>query len=355
MHDLFVQVIGGTTLVGEDEFIILEETQILWTREGRGSKLVGRHVWPFRFTLPKQVQVKRCGTGKHNLPPTFAENGRTVYIDYRLLVDVKRGDFLRLDKTLATTFGYEIDSVSEPLSELRQLAYTEEIPLFGPGEDPYGWKVFPALTVKGTLSGKAVEVEITLAISNPVCPTYPTTYAIGYPIPLRISLTSKDTQALEELAKPTGVGLELVRSMASGIDAFDDNSFEKADDHFFDSAGFAFWWSTPQADPDPNQAAPNTKELRGELDVPRKIKPTFLFPRCSVRYTLELLPLSAPGWVNKSDTQNPLLSERVTIVSRQAPGMNVRFGVPLIPTNTFKQQILVGIRDYLIVSPATGD
>ena len=76
-------------------------------------------------------------------------------------------------------------------------------------------------------------------------------------------MASKDTQALEELAKPTAIGLELVRSMASGVDAFDNNSTGKADSDFFDSAGFAFWWSTPQADPDPNQAAPNTRELRG--------------------------------------------------------------------------------------------
>ena len=66
---------------------------------------------------------------------------------------------------LVTPFGYQINSVSEPLSELRQRAYKEEIPLFEPKEDPFGWKVFPAFTVKGTLSGKAVEVEITVSQS----------------------------------------------------------------------------------------------------------------------------------------------------------------------------------------------
>ncbi|KAJ2935435.1 hypothetical protein H1R20_g1660, partial [Candolleomyces eurysporus] len=295
MHGLPGQVIGGT--IWQGELIFLKETQILWTCEGKGSKLVGKHVWPFAFILPKQVEVKGGGTGKYDLPPSFAKYSSGLRVDYRLLVEIKRGGFPKIDKTLLTLFGYEINSVSEPLSELRQLAYTEEIPLFGPEVDPYGWKVLPAFVVKGTLSGKALQVEITLAISNP------TTYAIGYPIPLRITLKtrSKDALVLEELAKPTAIGLD---------------------------EGFAFWWSTPQDDPDPNQVANNTRELHGELDVPRTIKPTFLFPRCSVRYTLQLLPLTAPGWINASDTQYPLLSERVTIVSRQGPGMNVRSDAP---------------------------
>ena len=67
---------------------------------------------------------------------------------------------------LSTAFGYQINSISEPLSELRQLAYTEGIPLFGPKEDPFGWKVLQTLKIKGTLSGKPVEVEIT--VSKPI-------------------------------------------------------------------------------------------------------------------------------------------------------------------------------------------
>lgn len=64
--------------------------------------------------------------------------------------------------SLRTTFGFQINSVSGPLSELRQLAYTEGIPLFGPKEDPFGWKIFPPVKVQGTLSGKPLEVEITV-------------------------------------------------------------------------------------------------------------------------------------------------------------------------------------------------
>jgi hypothetical protein len=94
------QVIGGTTFIGQEESIFLKETQTLWTRDGNGSNLAGKHIWPFTFALPNQVEVKSGAvTGKHTLPPTFTERASTTYVDYRLLVEIKRGGFLKVDKT----------------------------------------------------------------------------------------------------------------------------------------------------------------------------------------------------------------------------------------------------------------
>ena len=92
---IYSQIRAGTTFVGQDEEPFLKEEQVLWT----GSKLVGKHSWPFSFQLPKEVSVKDGDKpGTFRLPPNYTERASPAYIDYRLVVTVKRG-FLKVNQT----------------------------------------------------------------------------------------------------------------------------------------------------------------------------------------------------------------------------------------------------------------
>jgi len=158
---------GGTTSVGQEELLFLDINQDLWTPASAAGgkappteKLRGKHSWSFSFTLSSEVSVSEHGTFR--MPPTFTERASPSYIDYRLVVTVKRGA-LKVNQTLSTNFSYLPISRPDPPSIFRQLAYKEGSGLLGPDGDPSGWKVLTPVTVKGTLfDTKAVEVECTV-------------------------------------------------------------------------------------------------------------------------------------------------------------------------------------------------
>jgi hypothetical protein len=96
------QIQGGTTFVGQEEEIFLKEEQILWTPSVTESKLRGKYSWPFSFTLPEEVSVKDGQLGKKGtfrLPPNFTERASPAYIDYKIIVTIRRG-FLKVNQTL---------------------------------------------------------------------------------------------------------------------------------------------------------------------------------------------------------------------------------------------------------------
>jgi len=166
-----VQIWGGSTFVGQEEDVFLKEEQTLW----EGSKLSGKQSWPFTFTLPREVTIKEPDTKKesaYRIPPHFTERASPAYIDYRIVITVKRG-FLKVNQTyvssfyfpclyfargstyvnrrLVTKFGYQPLTIAGQPSHLRRLAYSERSPLLGPEGDPEGWKVLPPMTIKGTI------------------------------------------------------------------------------------------------------------------------------------------------------------------------------------------------------------
>jgi hypothetical protein len=91
--------------VGQEELIFLDISQDLWTpaytgSEKQSSKLKGRYSWPFNLTLPGEVLVSegKGQQGRYHLPPTVSERASPAYIDYRLVVTVKRGT-LKVNQT----------------------------------------------------------------------------------------------------------------------------------------------------------------------------------------------------------------------------------------------------------------
>jgi len=172
--------------VGQEEEVFLTEEQTLWAPSGKESKLSGKHSWLFKFVLPKEVTVEESETkkGSFRLPPSWTERASPAYIDYKIIVTLKRG-FMRVNQTyvcsfphvvsaasqivvhfrVVTNFGYHPNTLPDPPSPLRRLAYSEGSPLVGPEGDPEGWKVLLPVKIRGTLFGtKEVEVDCTVRL-----------------------------------------------------------------------------------------------------------------------------------------------------------------------------------------------
>lgn len=66
---------------------------------------------------------------------------------------------------LTSQIGYVPLTKPKPPSQLRRLAYQENVPVLGPDVDPQGWKAFQDVEIKGKLF-KAVDVNVTCS----VCP-----------------------------------------------------------------------------------------------------------------------------------------------------------------------------------------
>ncbi|KAH0832895.1 hypothetical protein J3R83DRAFT_11847 [Lanmaoa asiatica] len=328
-----VKVTAGTTLVGQEEQLFLNSETDLWTSSmplPDGSKVAkfakGKYSWPFSLTLPTEVEVQDQKTKrKFPLPTSFSERASTGYVDYRLIITVKRG-MLRVDKTLMTTFAYVPVTRPELPSRMLQKAYKENLPLVGPEGtvfavtgfidlnlntgDPDGWHTLPPLNIQGTLFDSHT-AEVTLSL----------TYGRGTAIPLWLTLTGNDEQALDLLSIPKVVRILLVRSLATGSDATNDTD-HRTDNSFFENVARAVFWA-PE-----DYRGPGQRVLQGEVDIKGSLKPSTLFPRFTISYHLDLQPFEAAGFVATAPKSTPLLRQKVTIANFPALGVPVRSNAP---------------------------
>lgn len=97
-----LQVQAGVTAVGQDEIKFLDLNTELWSSKSAPSKPTGRLAWPFSITLPTDATVSERGKKQHSqrypLPPSFSERASPAYIDYKLVVTVRRSSF-RVNQT----------------------------------------------------------------------------------------------------------------------------------------------------------------------------------------------------------------------------------------------------------------
>ncbi|TFY77721.1 hypothetical protein EWM64_g6292 [Hericium alpestre] len=302
---------AGITAVGQEEDVFLDKTCTLWSAsDSSSSKLQGQHEWSFQMAIPNEPTSK-SPRGRFPLPPSFSERASPTYIDYRFVVTVRRG-VLRVNNTLTTSFSYLPRTVAKPPSMLRLYAYQEGSPLLGPDVDLEGWNIYPAVNIQGTLfNTRSVDVQCTLAVAKPF------TYAIGSPIPLLLTLQSRDMQALDLIASRPLV--QLVRTLALGSDATDESVQRRSNNTFSTVVGQAVFW------PHENNSSPiqrsEVRLLRGELHVGTNVKPGFSFPRFVLKYDLNLLPPRISGFSPSTHPNEALVSQRVTITSSNAPGI----------------------------------
>ena len=89
------QVFAGVTAVGQDEIRFLEISKELWNLKS-SPQLKGKHSYPYAISLPSDVPVTERGkkpTRTFPLPPSFSERASPAYIDYKLVVTVKKSSF----------------------------------------------------------------------------------------------------------------------------------------------------------------------------------------------------------------------------------------------------------------------
>ncbi|KAF7374746.1 hypothetical protein MSAN_00360100 [Mycena sanguinolenta] len=315
-----VAILAGVTVVGQEEQVFLNLNHDLWpsANDKSGKLAKGKHSWPFTFTLPAKVSPLDAKGLVIEAPPSFTERASPAYIDYRVVVNFKRGAF-KMNQTLTTSFNYLPLTQAEPPSPLRLLAYKEGTELIGPEGDPAGWKVLQPIKFKGKLFDvKEVEVECTIAVATPLA------FTIGTPIPLILTLKSEDEQALDTLANPKAMRFHLVRTVAVGSDAMDDKAERRSNNFFPSGAGQGYFWPSTEG---AKEAGKRT--MRGEVEMKKGTKPSFHFPRFTVRYTLDLLPFSITGFVPLgTESGKSLLSEPVKILTRQVPGVTPRSYAP---------------------------
>ena len=111
---------AGVTAVGQEELAFLTISSDLWDNK-TGGKAKGKISWPFSITLPSENAVSERPKGRadvYRLPPTFTgklpsmqsltylfleivERASPAYIDYKLVVTVRRGA-LRVNQTLVS-------------------------------------------------------------------------------------------------------------------------------------------------------------------------------------------------------------------------------------------------------------
>ncbi|KAJ7158555.1 hypothetical protein C8R46DRAFT_394456 [Mycena filopes] len=331
IKSITVTLQGGATAVGQEEQIFLSLDETVWSdKSGKIAK--GTHSWPFSFklpskvdspdvkgiTLPPEVKITNGKVITVDAPPSFSERGSPAYIDYKALVNVKRGAF-KPNQLLSTNLNYLPLRQPDPPSALRQLAYKEGTDLIGPEGDPAGWKVLPPVKFKGKLfDAVEVEVECTLAIATPLA------FTIGSPIPLIFTLKSENQPALDTLAVANAIKLYLVRSIAMGSDAMQDNAERRSNSFFESNVGQAYFWPSTEGAQEPGK-----KVMRGELEVKRQTKPSFVFPRLTMRYTLDLKPFVITGFTPiGADSSKSLLSEPVKITTRHITGITPRSYAP---------------------------
>jgi hypothetical protein len=93
-----------------------------------------------------------------------------------------------------------------------------------------------------------------------------------------LTLKSGDELALDTLANSKAIKLHLVRSIALGSDAMEEKAERRSNTFFPSSAGQGYFWPSMEG-----AKETGTRIMRGELEVKKGIKPSFHFPRFTVR------------------------------------------------------------------------
>ncbi|KAG1841131.1 hypothetical protein DFJ58DRAFT_809046 [Suillus subalutaceus] len=321
---IVITVTAATTSVGQEGqgFLVIEKelwTPLMTLPDGSVvSKLEkGHYTWPFKIALPNETEVlDRKEKKRFPLPPSFTERASPAYINYRITVIIKRGA-LRVNHTLTTDFAYIPITKPEFPSPMLQKACKENIPFVGPEDDPEGWYILPAVTVTGTLFGaKRGNVDFNLALAKPL------SYARGSAMPLWLTFTGTDEQALDLLANHQAIRIFLKRSLATGSDATSDHAGKHTDNFFVRTMARAVFWPTRDA------STTGKRVLQGEVNLKKAFKQSVVFPRFSVRYHLEVHPFEAVGFVYTSHVPGPLLIQPVNVTSFHATGIVMRSFAP---------------------------
>ena len=88
--------------MGQDEIIFLDVTQTLWdVNSTAGVKPKGKNSYSFTLSLPGDASIAEKPSAprlQYRLPPSFSERASNSYIDYKVVVTIRRS-MLKVNKT----------------------------------------------------------------------------------------------------------------------------------------------------------------------------------------------------------------------------------------------------------------
>jgi len=269
------------------------------------GKLVGTYSWPFSIALPKKVALEATPGSpmqSYRLPQTFVERYTRVSIQYELVVNITRTK-LRADSNLSTAFAFIPCTKPEAPSMLRQLAYRENSPLLPPETDPEGWRALPSVTIRGSVfTSRNVNVKGTLFLANPL------SYTRGSVIPLFLTLSSSDAQALDLLTSSKAASVRLVRRVKYIMQGAEwRESVEQLEN--------AVWWPANDGGGDRHN-----RRMCGEIRLVKDLKPSCLFGHFSLEYSVVIMPFHTSGFVSANRMDEPLSKAPVEITTLYARG-----------------------------------
>ncbi|KAJ7054580.1 hypothetical protein C8F01DRAFT_478554 [Mycena amicta] len=328
----------------EDAFTFLKQEQLLWEKATSASPLAhGKTLFTFSVSLPQSVRLKDGKTSmqSYQLPETFLERHTRASISYEISLRITRG-WLRPDSELKTRFAYIPVKYAPPPSGLRMQAYRERSRLLGPDIDPGGWAMMsPTVAICGILfKTRPVVVRCKIHLASPP------SYARGTPIPLLLTLSSTDAQALALMSSPSAPLVTLrrtIRSQKASTSVTRALDWETAED---DLVRAALWPTGPAS-------TGGACTLEGEIALPRALTTTSSIGRFS--YSVVLSAIDATGFVPDVSTPAPILSLPVEIVTR--PPIDCPKAIEYTPTSHVSLALPARLRgvgdegDYYTDSP----
>ncbi|KAK7032323.1 hypothetical protein VNI00_013282 [Paramarasmius palmivorus] len=145
-------------------------------------------------------------------------------------------------------------------------------------------------------------------------------YALRSPIPLALAIDSVEEQALELLAKPNVVRVVLARYLMSGTAEGGRASGGGA--VFRSIVGQATFWASRER----MNNGEGQRFLQGELEVDGGTQAKFQLSQVDRK---ELLPFDIAAFVANGDKDSALISETITITTKQRPGTRPRSYAPI--------------------------
>ncbi|GAB1521694.1 hypothetical protein RhiTH_004791 [Rhizoctonia solani] len=290
------------------------EKQKLWDSSGsfepRSIQSTGEWNWDFSFPIPTHFDnTVNGGSPRTKLPGNFSLKPYTGFMQYRVLLFVKRGKYLSDLVELQTLFAYIPRERAPPPSPLRELAYHQGTAPPGPEDDPDGWKQCKTINAKGAIFGNR-EVNMTYRphLANP------TIYPRGGTIFYRIEVSGGDSQALDLLSSPSSIVVLLTREVQ--CKRFKETSPRGVDDHDADVRAIAqgVTWTLAGLPGDND-----TRFLEGEITVPPGTDSSVAVTPVQLNYSVTFV-VTAAGFSphNRSDviSRNP-----IRVVSHPALGV----------------------------------
>ncbi|KAF8200065.1 hypothetical protein K438DRAFT_1823146, partial [Mycena galopus ATCC 62051] len=260
-------------------------------------KLQGDYHWP--FTVPIPTTMTKNGE-TFRLPHTFLDRLASFSVRYSAELRLVRGK-LRPDDKVTCGFGYFSMQQPGPPSMLRQLAYQENSPLFGPAADSEGWFSQSASLRGMVFSCRMVKINFTFSLAKPV------SYTRSASIPCALTIETNDRQALDLLSAPSASMVYLERAFYEGTEVFR---------NIVEPCGQAVFWPSPEGAP---EESTHRRHLIGKIHLKANLQPSSAVFGFQVEYAVVVFPFQAATFKPLADN-SPLLRQIVEITTRYAPG-----------------------------------